>query len=363
MDALLVTSPQSVQSHSNLLIRAIEDRIARVTDSTLTADDLWPSVSGPMATRESRMEVVAWMAVCNFDCSLEGGFVRDWIVANERARPSPTVPTSEWIVFQHNTGAPSLIKTVVPSDLDCKMSLDHYFDIERFCDEVKKFDLKSRLYRSRRSYRLLFDEHQPTGPFIVEFIEPYSQIGFSIPDLDVNNLCLKRDQCKELGQRMDLKKSPYLIDLIQIIENIQSKQFHVIPSIDALIAGCIDKMTKRGWIQKGAPLINRPQRVIHKFIVNPLSATSDVYKRIENEMQAIIGVTIVSVEHIHNPVLGSVYESVKQLIANQCPGNNPNERFLYHGTHASKAHVIMEDGFDYGFLKIHGRFGKFSSYC
>ncbi|CAF4991735.1 unnamed protein product, partial [Rotaria socialis] len=57
----------------------IEDRIKRITDTTMTPVGLWSRLRGPAATRETRMEVVAWIAVCIFHCKLEGGFVRDWI--------------------------------------------------------------------------------------------------------------------------------------------------------------------------------------------------------------------------------------------------------------------------------------------
>ncbi|CAF4078591.1 unnamed protein product [Rotaria magnacalcarata] len=96
----------------------IEENIARITDSTLTPTDLWPRVCGSTASRESRMEVVAWVAVCKFNCNLEGGFVRDWIVANERVRPPLTIQPSEWVQFDAITGIPSLLKALVPSDID-----------------------------------------------------------------------------------------------------------------------------------------------------------------------------------------------------------------------------------------------------
>ena len=66
----------------------IEERISRVTDSKRTSIDLYNGVKGSKATRETRMEVVAWIAVCKFDCKLEGGFVRDWIVGNYTQRPT-----------------------------------------------------------------------------------------------------------------------------------------------------------------------------------------------------------------------------------------------------------------------------------
>ena len=339
----------------------MEERIARVADSRLTLSDLWPSVHGSVATRESRMEVVAWVAVCKFNCSLEGGFVRDWIVAHERVRPSPTIQPSEWVKFDAITGTPCLLKELVPSDLDCKMPLDRYFDVNKFCDEINNFHMKPQVYRSRRSYRLLFDQYEPTGPFTLELIEPYSNVGFRIPDLDVNNLCVKRDQCSELIQRVDLSKSPCLIEVKQIVDNIHCKHFHVLPSMSELIINRISKMKSRGWTQLGVPLINEPQQVKPKFTVTVLPETSDLYKTIGNAMREITQGTIVSIEQVHNSELESIYESMKNLISNECPDGNANEQFLFHGTHTGKSNRVMQEGFDYGIFKTHGRFGEINT--
>lgn len=336
----------------------MEERIRRVADSQLTELDLWSRIQSPIATRESRMEVVAWIAVCKFNCSLEGGFVRDWIVGNECARPSQIIQPSEWVKFDTKTGTPSLLKELVPSDLDCKMPLDHYFDFEKFSDEVNKFNMKPQVFRSRRSYRLLFDQYESTGPFTLELIEPYSSVGFRLPDLDVNNLCIKRDQCNQLNQRVDSSLSPFFIDVKQILENIKCKTFHVLPAINELIANRIDKMIARGWMQLGSPITNRHQQIKPIFIINPLSTTSDLYKTIENQMKNIIGSTILSIEQIQNSELDTIYQSMKTLVANECPEQNANEQFLFHGTHINKANQILKEGFDYGVLKINSRFGK-----
>jgi hypothetical protein len=58
----------------------IEEKISRITNSKRTLIDLYNGVKGSKATRETRMAVVAWIAVCKFGCKLEGGFVRDWFV-------------------------------------------------------------------------------------------------------------------------------------------------------------------------------------------------------------------------------------------------------------------------------------------
>jgi hypothetical protein len=66
----------------------IEERISHITDTKRTLIDLYNGLKGSKATRETRMEVVAWITVCLFDCKLEGGFVRDWVVGKYTSRPN-----------------------------------------------------------------------------------------------------------------------------------------------------------------------------------------------------------------------------------------------------------------------------------
>lgn len=340
----------------------MEDRIARVADSKLTQADLWPSVYGSMVTRESRMEVIAWIAVCRFNCRLEGGFVRDWVVANERVRPPPTIQTSEWVKFDTKTGNPFLLEELVPSDLDCKLPSNCYFDLENFCDEVKQFEMIPQIYRYTSSYRLLFDQYHPTGPFLLDLFEPYKNVRFNIPDLDVNNLCIERDQCTTLSQCVDLIEPSYSLHLTQTVESIKRKEFHVLASINEGIVKRINKMTTRGWTQIGSTLIGQPQIIKPKLVINPLPTDSELYKYIENAIQQIIGIKIISIEEAHNSELECIYQSMKKLIADHCFDNNTNEKYLFHGVHTDKSRNIIREGFDYGFFQTNGSFGKIKAF-
>ena len=84
----LGVSPRILKPQMREKCRDIEERISHITDIKRTSIELWKSLKGANATRETRMEVVAWIAVCKFDCRLEGGFVRDWIVGNYTAKPA-----------------------------------------------------------------------------------------------------------------------------------------------------------------------------------------------------------------------------------------------------------------------------------
>jgi hypothetical protein len=68
-----------------------------------------------------------------------------------------------------------------------------------------------------------------------------------------------------------------------------------------------------------------------------------------------------SIEQIRNPLLEEAYLSMKQLIAKQCIGQNPNERELFHGTKGEAIDGILNDGFDdrfWGTNYSKGNWGK-----
>ncbi|CAF4734510.1 unnamed protein product, partial [Rotaria sp. Silwood2] len=131
----------------------IEEKISRITDNKRTSIELWKRLKGSKATRESRMEVVAWIAICKFDCRLEGGFVRDWVVGNYSARPSEDPST--WLHFTPNaagTPLPYLNKDFIPSDLDCHLPLHKYFDIDKFLDNLHKYQIEYKVFREDWRY-------------------------------------------------------------------------------------------------------------------------------------------------------------------------------------------------------------------
>lgn len=349
--------PQTRQPSSD-----IERRIKRITDITLTSVDLLPRVRGPAATRETRMEVVAWIAVCLFNCKLEGGFIRDWIVANESARPPSTIPPQQWI--QMNGNIPTIDKAFIPSDLDCHLPINQHFDLDRFLDEMYKYGISTEVYRQHWRYILLFDRNYSTGPFTMDLIEPHVALTHNRIDFDVNNLYIMREFCTELGQRVDLHDPPISIDLEKIIPKIKSKQFSILRPVDNIIQMRIDKMLARGWQRTNDDLnyIPRPQNNL-KFVLDPLPNISEQYKKIENEMKQINNIKILSIEQIHNPTVYDIYHAMKKLITSQCLNGNPNECYLYHGTPSDKAESIMSMGFDDRYFSKNGLYGKLSVNC
>jgi hypothetical protein len=235
----------------------IEQRIARVTDSARTIDDIYSALNNPLAARETRMEVVAWIAVCQFDCRISGGFVRDWIVGGYSSRPSSDIDPTNWITYIHYEGSrdvekriPQLNKEFVPNDLDCILP-GNGFDMEQFqhCLRRHGFQCKAACNLDR-GYLLVLDEHRL--PFTVDLISSDMASVFqrySIVDMDVNNLCIGKDYKRALGMRSDLTRSNlmYPITLETIVENIKQKHFTVLRKDD--IKNRVEKMVERGWTQ------------------------------------------------------------------------------------------------------------------
>ncbi|CAF1115266.1 unnamed protein product, partial [Adineta ricciae] len=344
--------PQTKQTEADM-----ESRIKQVTDDTLTSVDLWPSVRGLKATRETRMEVVAWIAVCLFRCKLEGGFVRDWIVANQSARPPASVLPQQWVQFSHKI--PVIDKAVIPSDLDCHLPLEHPFDIDQFLDEIHKYHIQTEVFRQDWRYVLLFDRNYPTGPFTMDLIEPHVALTQNRIDFDVNNLYVIRGFCAELGQRVNLRDPPFSIDLEQIVDSIKNKRFRVLRPDDTIVGKRKLKMLERGWQKFGDDLnYIPPPHKNHKFVLDPLPTASDLYKKIENEMKQISNAKVLSIEQIRNTDVFNIYHATKVLITGQCTNGINNERHLFHGTPTDNVESIMEKGFDARYFSSSGLYGR-----
>jgi hypothetical protein len=341
----------------------MEEKISHITDSKRTLIDLYNGVKGSKATRESRMEVVAWIAICKFDCKLEGGFVRDWVIGNYTSKPNSN-PNS-WIQYvsnYKNEPIPYIIKEVVPGDLDCHLPSHQYFDIDKFQDELFKFDIKCKVFRENWRYVILIDEDTRTGPFTMDLIEPHVALTHDRIDFDVNNLSLEKDFTRDLGMRVDIQQKPYFIELETIVDNIKNKRFQVLRPIDKQVKERIDKMTIiRGWKQFGEPFLVIPEPPAKYYaLLVPLPSTTDLYKILTQQMKTISSsVQILSIEQVKNPYLEDSYEAMKKIIAKQCQGFNPNERTLFHGTKEAGINGITQDGFDDRFFNPSGAWGLF----
>ncbi|UJR07046.1 hypothetical protein I4U23_011334 [Adineta vaga] len=351
-------SPRVLRPQMRYQCLDIEERIVRVTDSKRTPIDLYNGIKGVNATRETRMEVVAWIAICKFDCRLEGGFVRDWIVGHYTARPTTTFTNpNAWI--EYNGKIPSINKEVVPCDLDCHLPSHAYFDMHKFQDELYKYGITCSVERQDWKYVLLFDENEPTGPFTMDLVEPHIALAHDRIDFDVSNLTVEKDYTHELGMRIDIAKKPYSIELETIIENIKNKRFQLLRHNDYHMKQRIDKMINvRKWqkIDEELSVILEPHWKYHVVLV-PLSHTAVLYNEIKHKMSSIQGLNILSIEEIRNPSLEETYEGMKKMIKKECLNLNPNEQKLFHGTKAEGIYGIAENGFDDRYYTV-GMYGR-----
>ncbi|CAF2786717.1 unnamed protein product [Rotaria sp. Silwood2] len=339
----------------------IEERISRITDSKRTRIDLYNAARGINATRESRMEVVSWIAVCKFDCKIEGGFVRDWVVGKYSEHPVQLLTNpAAWVHYQGPDQIPYMVKEVVPSDLDCHLPKRSYFDIEKFKDELHKYGIKCDVYRQAWRYILLIDKDEKTGPYTMDLIEPHVALTHDRIDLDVSNLYLEKDYTRELGMRVDIQQKPCSIELESIIDNIKKKRFRVLRSVDNILRQRISKMVDtRKWTQLGEPVpfIPSPDSKYISVLV-PLPTSSVLYKDLSIRIATNgSGIQVKSIEQIRNPLLEDAYEAMKSLIARECTGSNPNERELFHGTKPNAVQGVTDYGFDDRYFSANGRWG------
>ncbi|CAF0772628.1 unnamed protein product [Didymodactylos carnosus] len=347
--------PRRVKSAIRKECADIEERISHVTDTGRSTVDLWNSLNGPSATRETRMEFVAWLSVCEFHCRLEGGFVRDWIVGHCSQKPSTPIGWIKWEPNSQGKQIPYLNKDFIPSDLDMHLPTHNYFDIDKFLDRLHKYQITYQVIREDWRYVILLDENRATGPFTMDLIEPHVALTHDRVDFDVSNLSLEEGCTRELGMRVDITQKPYSIELETIIDNIKNKRFQVLRPNDNIVRLRIGKMVDRGWTQVGQPMHiipNPPPK--YSVVLVPLHSTTTLYQELSTKMKKIPGCTIVSMEQIKNPLLEDAYQAMKMLIAKQCPGRNPNQMELFHGTKGEAIEGILNDGFDDRFFNATG---------
>ncbi|CAF1398862.1 unnamed protein product, partial [Didymodactylos carnosus] len=171
----------------------IERRINRITDTSLTWAHLKQAINDN--SRESRMDVVAWIAVCNYGCLLQGSYVRDRIVQNHIKRPKNPNPRT-WVTFNQQIGLPQIVPDLVPADIDCHLPSGTYFDAQRFLDEMHRYEFEVEVFRNHWRYVLLFDRNVPTGPFTMNLIEPHVALTHNRLDFDGNSLYVERKKTK-----------------------------------------------------------------------------------------------------------------------------------------------------------------------
>jgi len=108
------------------------------------------------------MEVAAWVACTKFDCHIEGGFVRDWVVRGFTRRPPKEVPISQWLQ-KDPQGRLDIHPQLQPVDVDVHLPFHRAFDVVRFVDQLRRLHIEvNDIVRDGWRYVLYVDINTPT---------------------------------------------------------------------------------------------------------------------------------------------------------------------------------------------------------
>ncbi|CAF5175173.1 unnamed protein product, partial [Rotaria sp. Silwood1] len=92
----------------------------------------------------------------------------------------------------------------------------------------------------------------------------------------------------------------------------------------------------------------------YNAVLVPYPSTTVLYQDLVTQIKKIPGANVISIEQIKNPNIEALYEYMKRTIAKECPGNDPNERELFHGTGDKAIEGIINAGFDDRFFSPSG---------
>jgi hypothetical protein len=329
------------------------ERLRRVTDSQRSELDLWRWSKGKEATRATRMEVVAWVALCQFDCRLEGGFVRDWVVRGEEMAP-PGVSMDKWLEWDKHRKRFEVVKGVTPTDLDMELS-SKYFPVQKFRNALHKLGYSTELQQFSLGYNLIVDRYAPTGPFTMDLVYPHQVATHDRVDFDVNNLYCIKDFTHELGMRVDIS---HHVTLATIIEHVKNKELLVMKTWDFIMEERIAKMVgTRGWKNVGSigMVPNRGAKSGASFVV--VHHNDPFYKQLVVMFrEKLPEATITHVQLVSSYNLERLYEVMKAHVAQES-GGDANEVVLMHGTKPESVKSIMDKGFDNRYWSSTGNHG------
>ncbi|CAF2710784.1 unnamed protein product [Rotaria sp. Silwood2] len=285
------------------------------------------------------MMAAAWILVCIFGCKLYGGFVRDWIVGQQRSRPKNKT-IDQWVLYDQSP--PHLHPELVPADLDCYLPSHGLYEIDEILNELGKLKMLAKVHRHYWRYALLVDENTKTGPFIIDLIIPNIKgTQYDRIDFDINNLFVEKDYTQHLGMRIDITCPPHSITLENIVDHIQKQSFHFLGEINdkpsgKILSDRLNKMITRGWTQINPalpsvmPSLNPPSN----STLTPLSKDSSLYQKLEKLMKSSFlkkDLEILSIEQIKNTELENIYIEAQKIIATQSSTSDGNEVQLFHG--------------------------------
>jgi hypothetical protein len=304
-------------------------------------------VDGPTATRESRMSVVARIAILDFNCRISGGFLRDWIVRGERQHPA-TPPgganrfNNDWLM----TVAPGvgfikydMQEGVIPKDLDAELPHDEYFDVARFIGEVRKAGITVDHYE-HVAQRHVFVFEADRGPFTMDCIEHHFAALHAMADFDANLLTVM-SPCEDL---VGLKAAHGGLDVDTIIGRILKKELLQLKSDDPTMIKRVQKMEARGWtvVDRAVhqPVVARSTRSTMVRVYRDDDEVKEHYRAVHD-----MGGRDIQIYRIENRIATLIFDAEHERVKEE-NGGDANEKLLYHGTKGDAALSILHSGFD-----------------
>jgi hypothetical protein len=338
---------------------AFRERLHTVTALQLSETKIFLKCEGPQATRETRMEIVARIAVQVFGCKLCGGFLRDWIVNGEQTHLPE--PFKDWVEQPAGGFTRFEIKPgIVPKDLDLELPMEKYFDVGRFVSEVRQRGITVD-YHEHIAQRHVFLLEMDRGPFTVDLIEPHFAVLHTLADFDVNTMCVVAFQ-DLIGLKMTYKQSDgHELNVDDVIANCRRKQFVTMQHVGSGIMQIReDKMKERGWT-KLKDMIFVPVNPRLDYSVFTVHEKSPVYVKYKSEIETRITkgkAKLRSMYEIRSSIVDGHYMAMRDEFQKTIGGGDVNEQLLFHGTDDSVVEAILRGGFDDRFWKASGYFGR-----
>jgi hypothetical protein len=344
------------QRNPSAAARDMRRRLAAIADAERSDAELLESALGASATRESRMEVLTWLALNRFHCKVSGGFLRDWVVPGRRTNPGGA-PRS-WLQFDAKTGVIDMASGLAPKDIDLHLPYDHDFDLAKFRNVLARFGITIDVAQ-RQPWRYVLACCVESGPFAVDLIEPHVAATLTDVDADVNALYAVGGQPSALGFKVNLEAPPLNLSVDDVVEDILKQRMTQVRHLEHGMQDRITKMRGRGWTVQtidgpnDAAFVPNAGESAAATIVN-VPRGDPVFVKLSAEFGAH-GRTVVQVQRVSNFHLEERYRmqavSVKLAIQQRTnsrapvPDSELHEMMLFHGTKGAGIDGIARAGF------------------
>jgi hypothetical protein len=191
--------------------KEITERVNQIVDPNIEHYKIKNMVNGKdrkLSPRVRRMIAACWFLVNFFDCTIKGGFVRDWIVNGEDIIPPGTDLKNLLQPNARNRFLEVADEMITPSDIDVELPNDRIFNPEQFTMEMSKLGISVAIEDDGWRKHLMFDYGRETGGFTADLIQPYCYICHDNYDFDVNVFYIEKDHLNQIGMKMPIVLRP-----------------------------------------------------------------------------------------------------------------------------------------------------------